>query len=400
MIRISWKHIVIPLAVFCVLVTGYVVADMKFGSVSYTKDSNTAVTASVVASTTEAINKVVDIPAWPLLLDKTEYDKRILALVDYVPPGPVVFTSTSTDANGKLIMKTSATTPASPLQYSSSTNVTISGKKWPPAAVYPQGGAVLPFKRIVAYYGNFYSRKMGILGELEPEDMLAHLADIQARWEAVDPATPVLPAIEYIAMVAQADAGSDGMYRSVMPDVEIEKAYALAQKINGVMILDIQVGLSPLKNELSKFKKYLERPDVFFALDPEFSMKGGQKPGTIIGTFDATDINYTINYMADIVRENNLPPKVLLVHRFTQDMITGAASIVPQPEVQVVMVMDGWGPRELKRGTYKHIIEPEPVQFTGIKVFYKNDLKAPSTGLLTPAEIMQLYPKPIYIQYQ
>jgi hypothetical protein len=62
--------------------------------------------------------------------------------------------------------------------------------------------------------------------------------------------------------------------------------------------------------------------------------------------------------------------------------------------------MDGWGPKDLKRATYYHVIEPEPVQFTGIKIFYKNDLKSPSTGLLTPEEVLSLHPKPIYIQYQ
>jgi hypothetical protein len=100
------------------------------------------------------------------------------------------------------------------------------------------------------------------------------------------------------------------------------------------------------------------------------------------------------------VRENQLPPKVLLVHRFTQDMVTGASRIEPKPEVQVVIVMDGWGSPELKRATYRHVIESEPVQFTGLKVFYKNDLKSPSTGLLGPEDILRLYPTPIYIQYQ
>ena len=68
------------------------------------------------------------------------------------------------------------------------------------------------------------------------------------------------------------------------------------------MILDIQVGLSSLSAELPKFKKYLERPDVYLALDPEFSMKNGNKPGTVVGTFDAKDINYTIDYLSQIVR--------------------------------------------------------------------------------------------------
>jgi len=355
--------------------------------------SHKATSTEAQASTSEML------PPAPVL-DTADYDRRLLTLAHFKPAAAISVLSTSTDANGAVITSYSTTTPPSLLRYSSSTNVTVQGKLWPKAQPYPLPGAVLPFKRIIAYYGNFYSTRMGILGELEPEAVLAHLEETKKLWELADPNTPVLPAIEYIAMVAQADAGADGMYRSVMPDVEIEKAYAMAQQINGVMILDIQVGLSPLSVELPKFKKYLERPDVFFALDPEFSMKGGQKPGTVIGSFNAADINYTIDYMSKIVQDYNLPPKVLLVHRFTQNMMTGAESIKATPEVQVVIVMDGWGSKELKRVTYRAVIEPEPVQFAGIKVFYKNDLKPPSTGILTPQDIIKLNPAPIYVQYQ
>ena len=372
--------------------------DAKFGTVKYEKNtgSTTAIAATGTLAVAETKEEIIA-PVWPEKLDTAEYDKRMLVLAGYKPPVPHVSSSTSTGATST---KATTTPLVSPLIYSSSTNVTVKGKGWPSAAPYPNGGAVLPFQRIVAYYGNFYSRQMGILGELDPVPMLARLASTTALWAKADPTTPVLPAIEYIAMVAQAGAGADGMYRAVMPDTEIDKAYALTKKINGVMILDVQVGLSTVRAEVPKFKKYLEKPDVFFAIDPEFSMKGGQKPGTVIGTFDAADVNYVIDYMATIIRENHLPPKVLLVHRFTNDMVTNVAKIKPQPEVQVVMVMDGWGPKELKYGTYSRVIEPEPVQFSGIKLFYKNDLKTPSTGLLTTAEVMALHPRPIYIQYQ
>jgi len=400
MIHAGWKKTIIFLVVVSVLTAGYVWADMTFGTVTYIKSSTDTTEAPISASSSASVDKVVTAPLWPLLLDTAEYDRRMLALVNYLPPGPTIIRSTTTDATGTEVVRVSTTTPASPLRYSSSTSVAIDGKLWPPSTVYPHGGAVLPFQRILAYYGNFYSRQMGILGEFEPAVVLERLAQAQAEWEAADPDTPVLPAIEYIAMVAQADAGADGMYRRMMPDAEIEKAYALAQQIDGVMILDIQTGLSPLQTELPRFKKYLERPDVFFALDPEFSMHDGARPGTVIGSLSAEEINYAIDYMSDIVQEKQLPPKVLLVHRFTQDMVTGAERIRPTSEVQVVIVMDGWGPSALKRATYRHIIEPEPVQFTGLKVFYKNDLKPPSTGLLSPEEILSLYPSPIYIQYQ
>jgi len=401
MTTVSTKYILGLIGLLLVLSFSFVVANRTIGKVSYTSDTYAKEQKDALASSTSGqsdtnVEKIIETSK----LDTAEYDTRMLGLVHYMPPVPISVLSTTTNASGTVIKRYATTTPPSPLLYSPGTNVTINGKLWPKAQPYPLPGAILPFKRIVAYYGNFYSTRMGILGELEPEAVLSHLASIQAKWEAADPTTPVMPAIEYIVMVAQADAGADGMYRAVMPDREIEKAYVMAQKINGIMILDIQVGLSPLSAELPKFKKFLERPDVHFALDPEFSMKSGDKPGTVIGTFNATDINYTIEYMSKIVKANNLPPKVLLVHRFTQNMVTGSAQIKATPEVQVVIVMDGWGSKELKRGTYQAIIKPEPVQFAGIKIFYKNDLKAPSTGIFTPLEVLELNPRPIYIQYQ
>lgn len=370
---------------------------LKFGVVEYQREN---VTSSEMAIAKELVTESVEEPEWPLVLDTVEYDKRILNLVGYVPPAPITVYSTSTNETGKLVISTSTKPAVFPLQYSSTTNVTIKGKIWPPAAPYAQGGAIIPFERILAYYGNFYSRHMGILGEYEPEEVLRRLESTKVEWEAADPKTPIKLAIEYIAMVAQADAGTDGMYRAMMPEAEIEKAHKMAQGAEAILILDMQVGLSPIKDELPKFKKYLTRPDVHLAIDPEFSMKTGDRPGTVIGTVDATDVNYVINYLTEIVKENKLPPKILLVHRFTQNMVTNSAAIEPTPEVQVVMVMDGWGSKDLKRGTYSQVIEPEPVQFTGVKLFYKNDLKPPSTGLLTPTEVLQLNPKPIFIQYQ
>lgn len=355
---------------------------------SLTVDKVTNVKDGVIATNTA--KQIADlISTWPTKLDTKEYDKRLLDLAHYVAPKAIIAT-TSTDT---------AAAPINPV-YSAESNVVVPGQNWPSSAVYPNGDAILPFKRILAYYGNFYSQRMGILGEYEPEEVLRRLADTAAEWEAADPNTPVLKAIEYIVMVAQADAGADGMYRNIMPDSEIEKAHALAQKANAILILDLQVGLSTLERELPKFDKYMIKPDIHLALDPEFSMKGGEKPGTVIGSFNAQDINYTIDHLSNIVRENKLPPKVLLIHRFTEKMVRDSELIRPTPEVQVVIVMDGWGPKDLKRGTYAQVIEPEPVQFAGIKIFYKNDLKSPSTGILTPSEVLQLNPKPIYIQYQ
>ena len=280
------------------------------------------------------------------------------------------------------------------------TSTTTEADLWPAKTVYPNAGAILPFNRIVAYYGNLYSKYMGVLGQYPEEEMLRRLTEEERKWESADPGTPAIPALHYIAVVAQAGPGRDGRYRARMPDKEIEKVLKMAEKINALVFLDIQPGLSNMQAEIPTLEKYLKLPQVHLGIDPEYSMKTGAVPGKAIGTMDAQDINFTADFLAKIVRENNLPPKVLVVHRFTQKMVTNSKEIKPLPEVQIVMNMDGFGGAGNKKNTYRQYIYKEPVQFTGFKLFYKEDLRKPGTVLMTPEELLKLTPIPIYIQYQ
>jgi hypothetical protein len=277
-----------------------------------------------------------------------------------------------------------------------------SSGRWPvKKQPYPLPGAILPFKRIVAFYGNLYSKRMGILGQLPPLEMLAKLDKEVKKWEVADPKTPVQPALHYIAVVASGNSGKNGMYLSRMPEKQIDSLLSIASmRKNMIVFLDIQVALSNINDELPRLEKYLKLPNVHLGIDPEFSMKSGRKPGSSIGTYDAKDINYCSDFLAKLVKENHLPPKVFIVHRFTRQMITNSKEIKLHPEVQIVMNMDGWGPPELKKGTYRYFINQEPVQFTGFKLFYLNDLKKGPQRMLTPAELMKLKPLPSYIQYQ
>ncbi len=270
---------------------------------------------------------------------------------------------------------------------------------WPVPGPAPLPGSILPAKRIVAYYGNPLSRQMGILGEIPVDQMLARLDGEVSAWQRADPATPVQPALHLIAVVAQADKGRDGMYRAKMQDTLIERVHGWAKRRDALLFLDIQVGLSTIQAEAPRLEKFLMRPDVHLGIDPEFSMKDGSPPGKKIGSYDADDINAVIDYLAKLVTEHNLPPKVLVIHRFTQRMVTGYDRITRDPRVQVVMHMDGWGPPRLKRDTYNAYIYREPVQFTGFKIFYKNDTRRGSP-LMTPDDLLTLTPVPLYIQYQ
>ena len=265
----------------------------------------------------------------------------------------------------------------------------------------PLYGAILPKNRIIAYYGNLYSKKMGALGEYSPKEMWSKLnAEVKA-WETADPTTPVIPALHYIAVVAQGDAGKDGKYRFRMPEKQIDSVFTISRMQPGTLVfLDIQIALSSIQDELPILEKYLKLPNVHLGIDPEFSMKDGSKPGKRIGTYDAKDINYCSEYLAKLVKENNLPPKIFVIHRFTQGMITNYKNIKLHPEVQIVIDMDGWGEPELKKGTHRHFVYKEPIQFTGFKLFYKNDLKKAPNRLMTPEELLKLRPQPSYIQYQ
>jgi hypothetical protein len=220
------------------------------------------------------------------------------------------------------------------------------------------------------------------------------------EWQKADPKTPTIPALHYIAVTAQGYAGEDKMYRLRMPAKEIDKVLDMASEIHALVFLDIQVGKSTVQEEVPPLDAYLKMPQVHFGIDPEFAMQPGKRPGQVIGTLDAADINFVIDHLAQIVRDNKLPPKILVVHRFTQRMVTNYQNIKTVPEVQVVMDMDGWGPPKNKLKTYADYVYDEPVEFAGFKLFYKNDIIAKGSHMMTPDETLKLTPRPMYIQYQ
>jgi hypothetical protein len=271
---------------------------------------------------------------------------------------------------------------------------------WPVGCPAQLPGSILPSKRIVAYYGNPLSKKMGALGEFPKDDMLRRLKGEAARWQAADPATPVMPALHLIAVVAQGAPGKAGKYRMVMPDNIINQVYGWAKEAGALMFIDIQTGHDDIRSILPRFEWILKNPDVHLGIDPEFNLiKSGKMPGTKIGTYDAADINYASGYLQGLVKKYNLPPKVFTVHRFTRNGVTNSKNIILRPEVQMVMHMDGWGAPWLKRDSYKSYVVAEPVQYTGFKLFYHNDTKK-GDPLMAPQEVLKLNPKPLYIQYQ
>ena len=271
---------------------------------------------------------------------------------------------------------------------------------WPVPMPELMTGSLLPCRRVVAYYGNPLSTRMGILGEYPKDEMLRRFQAAVAEWNAADPEHPVTPALHLIVSVAQPHPGRSGLYRNWMPDSLVEEVYSWAQSVGAIMILDLQIGQSTVQAEVPRIEQFLRRPDVHLAIDPEFAMRNGRVPGEYVGSVDAADINWASNYLAGLVRQHGIPPKLLVVHRFTRPMVTNASAIELRPEVQVIMDMDGWGAPHLKRSSYHSYVVREPVQFTGFKLFYHNDRRGHGRPIMTPAEVLRLRPQPLYIQYQ
>ncbi len=271
------------------------------------------------------------------------------------------------------------------------------GAQLSPAAGAQQSrpSALLPACRVVTYYGNPLSKRMGILGELPVGEMLLRLQAEARVWRKADPASTVRPGLELVAAVASDYPGAGGRYCTRMPDALIERVIGWASRLGWITILDVQVGRSTVRAELERLRPYLRRPDVHLAIDPEFQMSRGLKPGRRIGSSDAEDINVAIIMLADIVEKYRLPPKLLLVHRFTDDMLRRRAKVRLDPRVQVVMVMDGFGTPHGKRNIYRREITREPVEYAGIKLFYKND-----RPIMSPTEVLELKPVPRVIIYQ
>jgi hypothetical protein len=293
-------------------------------------------------------------------------------------------------------------TPRDSISLASAIRKALQHPGWPVASPTPVPGAILPARRIVAFYGNPLSTRMGILGEIAPEAMLRRLDAIAAEWQKADPGVPVQPALHLIAVVAQDRPGGDRMYRIRMDSTLIEKVYGWARSRGAILFLDIQAGHSTIARELPHLLPWLTRPDVHLGIDPEFYMhhqSQGSRPGRRIGTLTATEVNQAIEVLGRAVSEYRLPPKVLVVHRFTLDMLRNARDIRLDSRVQVVINMDGWGEPWLKFDSYARTTVSEPVQFAGFKIFFHNDTKK-GEALLTPREVLALRPRPVYIQYQ
>lgn len=266
---------------------------------------------------------------------------------------------------------------------------------WPTEPTYssaPQ--SVLSNTLLVTWYGNPNDPRMGVLGQYSGDDLATRLQR-QANAYAELTNKTVVPAYELIAVVAQGSAGEDGKWTREETKSMIDDMLQQARANGFKLVLDLQPGHSTIQDELDYLRPWLEQPDVYLALDPEFDMWQGQTPGEEIGHMTSDEVNYAISYLTNIIQQDGLPPKVLIVHQFTMNMLPDKENIGSSPVLDIVLDMDGFGAQWLKNDTWNMIMNQGELEFSGIKLFYDQD-----PGMFTPQEVMDMKPTPSVVIYQ
>ncbi len=263
-----------------------------------------------------------------------------------------------------------------------------------PSDLSPDTHSILANNLLVTWYGNPNSAQMGVLGQFTGDDLANRLRK-QANAYAGLTNKNIMPAYELIAVVAQGSAGDDGKWRRRESTDVIDSMLQQARANGFKLVLDVQPGHSTVQDELEWLRPYLEQPDVYLALDPEFDMWQGQTPGVEIGHMGADEVNYAINMLDGIVRAKGLPPKVLIAHQFTMNMLPDKENITSSPNVDLVLDMDGFGAQWLKLDSYRMVMEQKQLDYAGVKLFYDQD-----PGMFTPDEVMNLDPVPSVVIYQ
>ncbi len=266
-------------------------------------------------------------------------------------------------------------------------------------AQLPGGGYhVLPDdqpRRYVAFYGHPATRGLGALGEQGPQATLDRMAPLLGEY-AADGST-VIPTFEIIVSVASATA-TDGDYSEEWPADSFDEWIQFASEQEMYVVLDLQPGREDFLSQAKQYEELLKLPFVGLALDPEWRLKPDQVHLKQVGQVNAAEVNTVVDWLADLVRDNGLPQKMLLVHQFQSRMIVDRETLKQRPELQMVIQMDGQGPIPTKEETYRFLtLDQEGVHWKwGWKNFFDED--SPQTA--TPAFTIDRTPVPVFVSYQ
>ncbi len=261
----------------------------------------------------------------------------------------------------------------------------------------PGGGQlVLDGERYVALYGHPGAPALGLLGE---QDLGATVARAQQLARSYRPLSevPVVPTFEIITTVASAGPGTDGDHSSETDREELLPWVEEAERQGVYVLLDLQPGSTDFLTQAKRYETLLAHPNVGLALDPEWRLEPGQKHLEQIGSVTAAEVNTVSAWLAELVHEQRLPQKMLVLHQFTASMITDIGTLeTGHDELALVVHADGHGTQGAKAATWSRIVAGAP---GGVALAWKNFVDEDSP-MATPAQTMAVQPTPVLITYQ
>ncbi len=256
--------------------------------------------------------------------------------------------------------------------------------------------SVLDDAQVVSFYGHPYVPGMGVLGHGTPDVVADEIARWAAQYDALNGERGVIPAFHLITGTAQAYPTADGAWLFRLPDEHIAQYVEVARERGMLLFLDTQIGWSDPLHEVQLLEQFLREPFVHMAIDPEFATKSRDiRPGLVIGGLDAQPLNAVQRYLAALVQEEQIPPKILMVHQFAHHMIENRADIESVDGVDFSIDMDGFGGIAIKVRHYNWFALTEPSERPAFKLFFNED-----TPVMTPEQVQGLEHPPDVIIYQ
>ena len=264
-----------------------------------------------------------------------------------------------------------------------------------PALAIPQP-SYLRDAQVLSFYGHPGAPALGVLGFEEPAEIADDIAAWAAAYDRLNGTREVIGAFHVITGVSQAHRTSDGTWLGRLSAERIAEYVEVAREHGMLVFLDTQIGWSDPLAEVQLLERFLREPFVHVALDPEFATRRqGIRPGLVIGSVTAEEVNEVQRYLAALVQAEGLPPKILMVHQFTPYMLRDRAAIEDFDAVDLSIDMDGFGLIAVKEAGYKAFAVPAPSEWPAFKLFFDYD-----TPLMTPEQVLGLDPPPDLIIYQ
>ena len=259
------------------------------------------------------------------------------------------------------------------------------------------GGLVFPGRRMIALYGHPYGPELGVMGEQDPAAAVALAQQYAADYQPLDD-QPIVPAFEVIASVASEFPGDDGNYSNETPMEDLVPYVDAIVDAGGYAVIDLQPGQGSFLEQAKLYQDLLKRPNVGLALDAEWKLNPGEAPLSRIGSATAAEINEVADWLAQLVRDNSLPQKALVLHQFNVAMFPDRENIVTgQPELAWVLHADGHGVPEQKFETWDVLRQGlDPNFFMAWKNFIDEDFP-----MFTPEQTYRdVEPRPWFVSYQ